>query len=254
MGKLDGRVAIVTGSSRGVGHFIAQELAKEGCNITVAARSEQVSDPKLPGTISSVAEELRGYGVDALPVRCDVTKDEEIEQCVAATVDHFGHVDILINNAGVLMMGPFLEMPVRRLDLIYRVNIRAPFVFTQAVLPHMIERQEGAVITISSRAADLGMSTNIPYSMSKAAIEKLMQCVADGVKDQGIRCFGLKPEGLILTPGSTYHGLPSRDTDMEEDEIIGRAAVWLIHAPEARQHSGASFLSRQVLRDHPEAR
>ena len=185
MGKLDGRVAIVTGSSRGVGHFIARELAKEGCNITVAARSKTVSDPKLPGTISSVAEELRGYGVDALPVRCDVTKDEEIEQCVATTADHFGHVDILVNNADLLFMGPFLQMPVRRLDLLYRINVRGPYIFTQAVLPHMLERHEGTVITISSRAADLGMSTNVPYSMSKAAIEKLMQCVwrrASGIR------------------------------------------------------------------------
>ena len=254
MGKLDGRVAIVTGSSRGVGHFIARELAKEGCNITVVARSEEVTDPKLPGTIHSVAEELRDYGVDALPVRCDVTKDEEIEQCVAATLDHFGHIDVLINNAGGFLMGPILELPAERLDAMYSVNVRAPFVLTQAVLPHMLERREGVVIFISSRWAGRKLSYGIGYSMSKTAMEKFTECVAEDVKDLGIRCFALKPEGIVLSPGATYRGQPPPGMDIEEPEIIGRAAVWLIHAPEAQQQSGNAFFSRQVLRDYTDAR
>ncbi|HJN93033.1 MAG TPA: SDR family NAD(P)-dependent oxidoreductase, partial [Dehalococcoidia bacterium] len=82
MGKLDGQVAIVTGSSRGIGHFMALELAKEGCNIVVAARSEEVSDPKLPGTIHTVVAELQELGVEAMPLKLDVTSDEDIANCI----------------------------------------------------------------------------------------------------------------------------------------------------------------------------
>ena len=248
MGALDGKVAIVTGSSRGVGHFMAQELARAGCNIVVAARSEQVSDPKLPGTIHSVAEELRGMGVDALPVRLDVSREEEIAAGVAKAVEHFGRIDVLVNNAAIMVPARVLDLPLKRLDLIYRVDVRGPFAVTQAVLPQMLTQGGGTIITISSVAADRAGGGNVAYAMAKIAMEKFMAGLAEEVGGQGIRCFGLKPEGLVLSPGATYHGIPGRETDIEDNSAMGRAAVWLIASAEAGKHNGESFYSRAILR------
>jgi citronellol/citronellal dehydrogenase len=254
MGTLDGQVALVTGSSRGIGHFMACEFAREGCNIVVAARSEEVRDPRLPGTIHSVVEELVELGVEALPFRLDVTDDEQIEACAEAAIERFGRIDILVNNAGVMAPAPVVELPVRRFDLVMRVNVRGPFAMTQAVLPQMLKLGSGTVITVSSVAADRAGAGNISYSMSKVAIEKFMEGLAAEVGDRGIRCFGLKPEGVVLSPGATYHGLTPADLDTEDDADMGRAAIWLATSDDAAALNGQSFYSRALLRDHPEAR
>ncbi len=254
MGQLDGQVAIVTGSSRGVGYFMARDLAREGCNIVVAARSEKVADPLLPGTIYSVAEELERLGVQALPVRMDVTDDETIAYCVAATRERFGRIDVLINNAGVMAPASVVETPLRRLDLIHRVNVRGPFAMTQAVLPTMLEQRSGVVITVSSVAADRSGAGNASYAMSKVAVEKFTEGLAEEVGDVGIRCFALKPEGLVYSPGALYQGLPASGTDREEEWVMGRAAIWLITSPIAARHSGQAFSSRAILRDYRDAR
>ena len=250
MGQLDGQVAIVTGSSRGIGHFIALELAKEGCNIVVAARSEEVTDPKLPGTIHTVAKELQDLGVEALAVKLDVTSDEDIEACIASTIDRFGRIDALINNAALIFPGPFLKTAVKRLDLLHRINVRGPYLLTQHALPHMLERGSGTVITISSGAADNPSGNNLIYAMSKVSIEKMMAGLAAETGDQSLRFFGLKPQGMVLSPGATYHGLPTAETNIEENDIMGRAAVWLMASDEAQQHNGESFYSRQIVDQH----
>jgi NAD(P)-dependent dehydrogenase (short-subunit alcohol dehydrogenase family) len=250
VGKLNGQVAIVTGSSRGIGHFIARELAKQGCSIVVAARSEEVTDERLPGTIHSVAEELRGSGVDAMPFRLDVTDEEQVSACVAATIERFGRIDLLVNNAGVMAPAPVAELPLKRLDLIYRINVRGPFAMSQAVLPQMLKQGRGTIITVSSGAADSSGSGNVSYSMSKVAIEKLMAGLAAELGDQGIRSFALKPEGIVLSPGATYFGFPERAVDVEEEPAMGRAAIWLATSEEAGEHNGEAFYSRALLRDH----
>ncbi len=254
MGRLDGQVAVVTGSSRGIGHFMAREFAREGCNVVVAARSEEVRDPRLPGTIHSVVEELEALGAQALAYRLDVTDDEQIEGCVEAAVERFGRIDILVNNAGVMAPAPIVELPIRRFDLVMRVNVRGPFAMTQAVLPTMLKQGGGTVITISSGAADRAGAGNVSYAMSKIAVEKFMEGVAAEVGERGIRCFGLKPEGVVLSPGATYHGIPRADLDTEDESDMGRAAIWLATAAEAAALNGRSFYSRALLREHPEAR
>ncbi len=249
MGKLDGHVALITGSSRGIGHFMAQELAKEGCNIVVAARTEEVSDPKLPGTIHTVAAEMESLGVKALPIKLDITSDSDIESAMPVILERFGRLDILINNAALIFPAPFRQTAVKRLDLLHRINVRGPFLMTQAVLPHMIELGGGTIITISSGAADSPSANNLIYGMSKVSIEKMMEGLAAELGAQGIRSFGLKPEGLVLSPGATYHGLPSANTDTEPNDLMGRAAVWLITSDEAGKRNGESFYSRRIVQE-----
>ena len=249
--KLADKVAIITGSSRGVGKNMAVELAKEGCHIVVAARTEQETDPKLPGTISSTAEELRSLGVRALAVRTDVTDEESVTAMVRAALEEFGRIDILINNAGIMFPGRLWEIPLKRWDLVMRVNVRGPVLCCQAVLPHMIERGDGVVINISSIAADQAGALGISYSVTKQALRKLSEGLAEEVKEHQIRVFSLSPEGLVITPGTMYHRLDVQVPSgpyVEGPEAMGQAVVFLC-GDEAKPLSGQHFYSRRLLRE-----
>ena len=250
--RLEGKVAIITGASRGVGKNIALEMAKEGADIVVAARTEEVRDPKLPGTIFETAEELRALGRRALPLRTDVTDEESVQAMVRRALDEFGHIDILVNNAGVMAPGPLHQVPLKRWDLVWRVNVRGAVVCAQGVLPHMMERREGVIINISSIAADQPGGGNISYSVTKQALRKLSQGLAEEVRDRNIRVFALSPEGLVITPGTMYHRLPEQVPNgdfVEAPEEMGRAAVFLC-TDAAREYSGQHFYSRVLLRQH----
>jgi citronellol/citronellal dehydrogenase len=247
-GELEGQVAIVTGASRGVGRFMALELAKAGADIVVAARSEEVTDPKLPGTIYSTAEEIRALGRRAIPARVDVSKDEEIDAAIKQTIEEFGRLDILVNNAGIMAPGKLLDVPIRRWDLIWRVNVRSLIYFTQQALPHMLERRHGTVINISSGAADGPGAGNISYSVTKQAIRKFSEGLAGEVKEHGIKVFSLSPLGLVPSPGATYHGLHERlrPDQIEAVDVMGKAAVYLASAAPLA-FSGQHFYSQRLL-------
>jgi citronellol/citronellal dehydrogenase len=248
---LSGKVAIVTGSSRGVGKGIALEMARAGANVVVAARSEQETDPKLPGTIYSTAEEIaRETGRKALALRVDVTNDDDVRAMVEKTTSELGKVDILVNNAGVMFPGPFVETPLKRWDLLYRVNMRAGLSCAQAALPGMIERGGGTIIFISSVAADHKGAFNISYSVTKQADRKIAEGLAEEFKSRGIKVFSLSPEGLILSPGVLYHRtdemMPGQD--IEDPAEMGQAAV-LLASGAIDERSGEHFYSRALLRE-----
>jgi citronellol/citronellal dehydrogenase len=249
--KLADKVAIVTGSSRGLGKNMAVELAKEGCHIVVAARSEQEADPKLPGTIHSTAEELRALGVRALPVRMDITDEESVRAMVRATLDEFGRIDILINNAGVMAPGRLWEMPLKRWDLVTRVNVRGTVIACQAVIPHMIERRDGVIFNISSIVADQNAAGNTSYAVTKQALRKLSEGLAGEVNEYNIRVFSLSPEGLVVTPGTMYHRLPEQAPSgpmVEAPEAMGLAVIYLC-GEEGKPLVGQHFYSRPLLRE-----
>src|SRR5262245_23184089 len=124
MSSLQGRVALITGASRGIGRSLALGLAGQGCDIVIAAKSVTSSD-QLPGSIYTVAEEVQSRGAQALPVQVDVRDAEQVEQLAAQTMERFGRIDILINNAGALWWQPLLETPAKRFDLVMGVNARA---------------------------------------------------------------------------------------------------------------------------------
>ncbi len=249
--KLADKVAIITGSSRGVGKFMAVEMAKEGCHIVVAARTERERDPKLPGTIHSTAEEIRAMGARALPVRVDVTDEDSVRAMVGAALEEFGRIDILVNNAGIMFPGRLWEIPAKRWDLVVRVNVRGPVVCCQAVLPHMIERRDGVIINVSSIVADQSGGGNISYSVTKEALRKMSEGLAEEVREYNIRVFALSPEGLVVTPGTMYHSLPDQVPSgpfVEAPEAMGRAAIFLC-GDEGKPLSGQHFYSRALLRE-----
>jgi citronellol/citronellal dehydrogenase len=147
MSSLAGRVAVITGSSRGIGRALALGLARHGCHIVVAAKSTE-STERLPGSIYTVAQEVEALGVQALPFAIDVREAEQIEAVAAKTRERFGRIDLLINNAGALWWQPLLGTPAKKFDLVMSVNARAAFLLSRAVLPSMIERRWGHIINM----------------------------------------------------------------------------------------------------------
>jgi len=245
--KLANKVAIITGSSRGIGRNIAVEMAKEGATIVVAARSE-VENERLPGTIYSIAEQLRStYGVKAFPVRCDVTRDDEVEEMVQKVVAEFGRIDVLVNNAGIMSPGPAAQTPMKRWDIVMRVNLRGCTLCTLAVVPQMIKQHSGSIINISSKAAVQLSSGNV-YGVSKAAIERFSFGLASELKEHNIAINALSPEGLVVTEGWRYWSPDVHRDDEEAPEIMGKAAVFLA-AQDAKGVTGRSLYSQSVLKE-----
>jgi len=247
-----GKVAFITGASRGLGKNMALALAAEGCHIVVAARTEAEADPKLPGTIHATVGEIEALGVRALAVRTDVTDEASIDAAVQTAIGEFGRIDILINNAGVMAPGKLWETPLKRWDLVNRVNVRGAVACCRAVLPHMIERGEGGVvINISSIAADQGGGGNISYKVTKHALRQLSEGLAEEVREHDIRVFSLSPEGLVVTPGTMYHRLPEQvpaGPYVEHPDAMGKAVIYLC-SDEAKSLAGQHFYSRPLLRE-----
>jgi len=141
---LDGRVAVVTGSSRGIGRAMALRLAREGAAVVITGKSESGTE-QLPGSIHTVAAEVAAAGGSALAVRLDVRHEDEVAAMVEATVEHFGRLDILINNAGALWWQPILQTPPKRYDLMWEINVRAAYLCAYYALPHMVRNRWGHV-------------------------------------------------------------------------------------------------------------
>jgi len=164
------KVTIITGSSRGLGKVLATHFAREGAKVVVAARTE-VENQRLPGTIYKTAEEIKSEGGYALPVMCDVTSEESVAEMVNKVLDELGQVDILVNNAGTAFPRLITETPLKRWELVLRVNLTGAFLCSKAVIPWMKKRKRGSIVNITSVDAITHSSgfTGAAYAVSKAA-------------------------------------------------------------------------------------
>jgi citronellol/citronellal dehydrogenase len=230
--RLDGKVAIVTGASRGIGRNIAIALAEAGSAVVIAARSEE-ENPKLPGTIHSVARSIERAGGRALAVPCDITSEESISRTVARTLETYRRIDCLVNNAGVMWLGKIGDTPLKRWELVHRVNLHGTFLFTRAVLPTMRAQRSGSLIAITTNGVKMtdaasGGGSNA-YWVSKAAVERLYIGLASECRGEGIAVNCLAPDGVVLTEGWEYAsgGVKIPAEYVEAPEVMGKAAVVL---------------------------
>jgi NAD(P)-dependent dehydrogenase (short-subunit alcohol dehydrogenase family) len=199
-GRLAGKVAIVTGASRGLGQYCALGYGREGAAVVVAARTEQERDPGLPGTIHSTARMISEAGGEALPLACNVADRQSIADMVDAVMSRYGRVDVLMNNAGVLPVGDLSTIDPRHWELEFRINVHGPFHCTRAVLPHMIAQGGGSIINITSA----GARTASHYGITKRALELFTIGLAAEQRGNGIAVNALKPVTAIETPGMYY--------------------------------------------------
>jgi NAD(P)-dependent dehydrogenase (short-subunit alcohol dehydrogenase family) len=236
---LEGRTALVTGASRGIGADIAKYLAKAGAAVAVCARTEEQQNERLPGTIHSVAEEITEAGGRAVGIRMDVRDVDSIEAGVRRTVDELGGLDIVVNNAAAQMGGTIDDFEPRHLELLWGLM--------QLALPHMRAKGIGHIVNISSgravfpgpgpygeQRAETGIVRGSFYGMLKAGLERFSQTVAQHVQEDNISVNVLSPQGGINTPGLLYftqRDTPIGDLPFEAADEMAKAALWICEQP-----------------------
>jgi citronellol/citronellal dehydrogenase len=228
--ELRDKVAIVTGSSRGLGKAIAIGLAMEGAAVVIAARS-QTDQKGLSGTIFETVEEIKGQGGEALAVPCDITDESIVNNMVQKALEKFGKIDVLINNAGIAFYYPILETPVKRWEIVMKVNLLGPFICSKAVLPNMIERKTGSIINISSLAADERDEGTVPtgaaYAASKAGLDRFTLSLATEVGRHNIAVNALKPHSVVNTDGMRLWQPDADKSSWQSADMMIKAAVFL---------------------------
>lgn len=239
---LEGKVAIVTGASRGIGEYIARHLAKAGATVVVAARSEEVTDRRLPGTIHSVAESIRNEGGKALAVPTNMRDADSIKACVERTVEGFGRLDIVVNNAAILVPGDIESVQERHIELMWQVDLRGPVLLCKYAVPHLRASGGGHIINISSGvakfpgpgpySADAG-SGGLFYGMVKAGLERFTQGLAIQLQGDRIAANVLSLGYVIHTPGNVFAQNDPENPNLEFDDAtwMGKAAVWIAQQP-----------------------
>ncbi len=229
--SLKGKVAIVTGASRGLGKAMALGLAREGARVVVAARTEKTDPNGLGGTIHETAAEIESFGGACLPVRCDVSREGQAEHMVQTATKEFGCVDILVNNAGIAFRAPVWEVPLKRWELVLRVNLTGTFICTKAVLPTMMKQKSGSIILLSSvQATSRGsVPSGLAYGVSKAALERMTYGLATELGKFNIAVNCVKPRGSVETEGMRFLN-PDADRSLwDTPEKIVKATLFLAH-------------------------
>jgi citronellol/citronellal dehydrogenase len=229
------RVALVTGASRGIGAAIAARLAADGARVALVARTVD-PDPRYTGTLTEAVAAIAAAGGEAIAVQGDLSKAEDRERVIAETVDRLGPVDVLVNNAAVTFFTPIPEFSRKRYDLMFEVQVWAPFELSQRVLPGMYERGCGWILNISSRAAIHPVGPHFPemhrrgglavYGMVKAALERFTTALAAEGEQFGVRANALAPWDNVATPGAGAHDLVE-GFPLESPAVIAEAALAL---------------------------
>ena len=227
---LSGKVALVTGASRGVGAAIAVALAEHGADVACAARATADAPQKTPGTLDETVARIEAAGGSGLAVPTNLAQPDEVEAMVATTVDHFGRLDILVNNAAVTFVGD-LDIPLRRHEILMAINLTAPLVACHAAAPHLKAAGGGRILNVSSVAALLPIPGLMSYGISKIGLEHLTVDAARILQVDGIavNCFridlAVASEGFIAnTPGV------DRST-WEPCEVAAEGVIWMLQQP-----------------------
>jgi citronellol/citronellal dehydrogenase len=245
MTTLAGRVAVVTGASRGIGRAIALGLARQGCGVVLAAKSVHPTE-KLPGSIHTVAAEVEAAGGRALPVQTDVRNLDQLNAMVARAVEHFGRVDVLVNNAGALWWRPLVETTPKRFDLVMEVNARAAFFACQAVIPHMARLGRGHIINLSPPIDTSVVAGRIAYFISKFGMTLLTHGLAEELRPLNIAVNSLWPVTIIESQASINWGLGTRE-QWRRPDILVDCVLRLVHKEPAAL-TGQALLDEDFLR------
>jgi citronellol/citronellal dehydrogenase len=255
MGLLDGRVAIVTGASRGIGAEIARRFGAEGAAVAVAARTAEPGTSQFAGTIGETTDQIRAAGGIAIAIAADLSSAEDRERLVAETVRQLGAPDILVSNAAVTYFTKVEDFTPKRYALMFAVQVEAPFHLAKLVLPGMREHEAGWILNISSGAArhpaippgPFASRGGTVYGMCKAAIERFSTGLAAELYADNIAVNALSPTKVVPTPGTIYHHLTSEGAENSEPtSVMAEAALMLCHR-DPQSLTGRITYSQELL-------
>ncbi len=247
MATLRGKTIFITGASRGIGKAIALAAARDGANVVIAAKSK-VPHPKLPGTIYTAAEEVEAAGGQALPLPLDIRDEAQIPAAVAAAVERFGGIDVLVNNASAIFLAGTVETPAKRWDLMHQVNVRGTFLCSQACIPHLAKASNPHILTLSP---PLGMraswfAPHVAYTMAKYGMSMCVLGMAEELKDRGIAVNALWPRTVIDTSALNVLGGEEMARHARKPEIVADAARFVL-LRDSRTCTGNFFIDDEVL-------
>ena len=249
MNTLHDRTVFITGASRGIGRAIALACARQGANVVIAAKSD-TPHPKLPGTIHSVAEEVREAGGQALPLVLDVRDEKQIRQCIDEAGEHFGGIDALINNAGAIRLTGVENLKVSRYDLMHQVNARAVMACSQSALPWLKQSDRPHILSLSP---PLNLNTRWfaqygPYTTTKYAMTMLSLGMAEEFRRYGIAVNTLWPKTLIATAAIEFEvGGPQMMAQGRKPDIMADAAASILNRS-ADTMTGQNLIDEDLLR------
>ncbi len=254
MSGLRDKVIFISGATRGIGREIALRCARDGAKLIITGKTAEAHS-RLPGTIHSVAEEVVQGGGQALAIRLDVRDEQAIQDAVTQAAEHFGGIDVLVNNASAISLSNTLETPAKKLDLMWDVNMRATFLMSQACIPHLKLAANPHILTLSP---PLNMDakwfaphlayTMSKYGMSMCTLGLAREFSADGSGFKGIGVNCLWPRTTIATAAIEYNFPPEILRASRKPAIVADAA-WQILTRDSRICSGNFFIDEAVLRE-----
>ena len=259
MSHLKGRIAVVTGASRGIGKGIALELGAAGATVYLTGRTVQEGSSSFPGTIVATADEVTALGGQGIAIQCDHSKDDEIIRLFEQVRDEQGRVDILVNNVfaapeedTILEGGGFWEYPISLWDQLIHVGCRSHYVSSHEAVPMMIEQKEGLIVNISSFAG-AAYAFNLAYGVGKAAVDRMARDMAYELRDHNVTCVSLYP-GWVKTERLLQRAAegktPASVAKGESPRFTGRAVVAIATDPDRMERSGQVLIVNELGREY----
>jgi citronellol/citronellal dehydrogenase len=247
---LKNKTLFITGASRGIGHAIAMRAAADGANIVIAAKTTE-PHPKLPGTIYTAAADVESAGGQALAVATDIRDEAQVEAAIAAAVDRFGGIDIVVNNASAISLTGTLQTPMKRFDLMHQINTRGTYLTTQKAVPHLSKSSNPHVLNISpplhSTLNPRWFAPHVAYTMAKYGMSLCAFGMAEEFRPLGIAVNALWPRTAIDTEAIRLIAGQDARLKTRRPEIMADAAHWILTQP-SRKVTGRFFLDDEVLR------
>ena len=246
MADLKGKTLFITGASRGIGLAIALRAARDGANIVVAAKTV-TPNPRLPGTIYTAAEAIEAAGGRALALELDIRAEEQVKAAVEKAAEHFGGIDILVNNASAISLTGTAETTLKRFDLMMGVNVRGTFVCSQACLPYLAKAVNPQILTLSP---PLSMEAkwfkhHVAYTIAKFGMSMCVLGMAEEFRPLGIGVNALWPRTIIAT--AALQIIPGAHPERgRTPEIVADAAHWIL-TQDSRATTGNFFIDDEVL-------
>ena len=261
MGRLDGKVVVVTGASRGIGAEIAGLFAAEGGRVICAARTLREGEHPLAGSLETTVAAIRAAGGEARAFTANIAEPDECGKLIRFAGETYGPIDVLVNNAALTYYLPVKDFPLNKWLRSWAVNFHAAFVLSQLALAEMIPRRSGAIVNISSGAAigpgrgpyrdpTVGARGGTCYGAEKAALERFTQGLAAEVYQYGISVTCVSPSQIVPTPGTVYHRLvKSMDDPRGEPPLLMAKAALLLATEPLERISGRVTYSQQILKE-----
>ncbi len=249
---LKDKTLFITGASRGIGLAIAKRAARDGANIAIASKTDR-PHPKLPGTIHTAAEEVEAAGGKALAIQLDIRDEEAVAAAMKRCAEHFGGIDILVNNASAIFLGNTAETPIKRFDLMFGVNVRGTFVCSQAALPYLTQSaRQGRNPHVLNLSPPLNMKPrwfahHAAYTMAKYGMSMCVLGMAEEFRPLGIGVNALWPRTVIAT--AALNVIPIADSKRGRKPEIVADAAHAILSRDPRTCTGNFFIDDEVLRE-----